>query len=210
MPPKGADEGAGFGLGSFSAGGFRRLRAAGYFAHGGKVTKTPPGTAPIALRAHSRLSPDPIYGGRQLGKLGSHRKGAVCSAEWFSVYYRCRFVVATSAQLRFRPTAKTPLVPLLLLSNANPLRWALRWGPPTAAFINEDWESKTSFITRAFCVGGAQVWLRGPAGGGGAPPPEPGGKEVPRRENPAAKKGASAKKPAVKKSAAKQAEDTEA
>ena len=24
---------------------FRRLRAAGYFAHGGKVTKTPPGTA---------------------------------------------------------------------------------------------------------------------------------------------------------------------
>ena len=28
------------------AGEFRRLRAASYFAHGGKVTKTPPGTAP--------------------------------------------------------------------------------------------------------------------------------------------------------------------
>ena len=26
-------------------GGFRRLRAATYFAHGGKVGKTPPGTA---------------------------------------------------------------------------------------------------------------------------------------------------------------------
>ena len=26
--------------------GFRRLRAASYFARGGKVTKTPPGTAP--------------------------------------------------------------------------------------------------------------------------------------------------------------------
>ena len=32
--------------GSFRRGGFRRLRTAGYFAHGGKVTKTPPGTAP--------------------------------------------------------------------------------------------------------------------------------------------------------------------
>ena len=29
-----------------SQGGFRRLRAASDFAHGGKVTKTPPGTAP--------------------------------------------------------------------------------------------------------------------------------------------------------------------
>ena len=28
-----------------SQGGFRRLRAASYFARGGKVTKTPPGTA---------------------------------------------------------------------------------------------------------------------------------------------------------------------
>ena len=30
----------------FLAGGFRRPRAATYFAHGGKVGKTPPGTAP--------------------------------------------------------------------------------------------------------------------------------------------------------------------
>ena len=45
VPPKGADEGAGFGLGSLYAGGFRRLRAASSFARGGKGTKTPPGTA---------------------------------------------------------------------------------------------------------------------------------------------------------------------
>ena len=37
-------------------------------------------------------------------------------------------VVAKSAQLRFRLTMKTAFAPLLLLSNANPLRWALRWG----------------------------------------------------------------------------------
>ena len=43
---------------------FRRLRAASDFAHGGKVTKTPPGTAPEEHRsgAPSCLSPDPITG----------------------------------------------------------------------------------------------------------------------------------------------------
>ena len=63
-----------------SQGGFRRLRAATYFAHGGKVGKTPPGPTPLIkgrcpegtegigtgsdehYRAHSRLSPDPITG----------------------------------------------------------------------------------------------------------------------------------------------------
>ena len=48
------------------------------------------------------------------------------------------FVVAKSAQLRFRLTAKTALAPLLLLSNANPLRWALRWEPPSAAYWVEN------------------------------------------------------------------------
>ena len=33
-------------MGSDLCRGFRRLRAASDFAHGGKVTKTPPGTAP--------------------------------------------------------------------------------------------------------------------------------------------------------------------
>ena len=41
------DEGAGFGLRLLCAGEFRRLRAASDFAHGGKVTKTPPGPTPL-------------------------------------------------------------------------------------------------------------------------------------------------------------------
>ena len=41
----GADEGAMIERFRSSQGGFRRLRAATYFAHGGKVGKTPPGTA---------------------------------------------------------------------------------------------------------------------------------------------------------------------
>ena len=45
VAPKGPDEGAGFGLHLLYAGGFRRLRTASDFAPGGKVTKTPPGTA---------------------------------------------------------------------------------------------------------------------------------------------------------------------
>ena len=40
------------------AGEFRRLRAASYFAHGGKVTKTPPGTRPMDYgSAMLRLGP---------------------------------------------------------------------------------------------------------------------------------------------------------
>ena len=38
--------------------GFRRLRAATYFAHGGKVGKTPPGTRPMDYGyASLRLGP---------------------------------------------------------------------------------------------------------------------------------------------------------
>ena len=47
--------------------GFRRLRTATYFAHGGKVGKTPPGTAPdehfVLIVAFPRT---PIYGGYPL------------------------------------------------------------------------------------------------------------------------------------------------
>ena len=32
----------------------------------------------------------PFYGGRQLGGLGSRRKGAGGSADWFPLYHRCR------------------------------------------------------------------------------------------------------------------------
>ena len=34
-----------------------------------------------------------------------------------------------------RPAGQSSLTPSLLLSNANPLRWALRWGPPSAACL---------------------------------------------------------------------------
>ena len=61
------DEGTGFGLRLLYAGAFRRLRAATYFAHGGKGTKTPPGTAPdehfVLIVAFPRT---PIYGGYPL------------------------------------------------------------------------------------------------------------------------------------------------
>ena len=47
--------------------GFRRLRTATYFAHGGKVGKAPPGTAPdehfVLIVAFPRT---PIYGGYPL------------------------------------------------------------------------------------------------------------------------------------------------
>ena len=64
---------------------------------------------------HAEFPQTPIYGERQLGKFGSHRKGASGSADWFPFYDRCRFVVAKSAQLRFRLAAKTTLAPLLHL-----------------------------------------------------------------------------------------------
>ena len=80
-------------------------------------------------------APDPILRERQLGRLFCRRKGAGGSADCFFLVFRCRFVVAKSACLRFRLTAKTAPASLLLLSNANPLRWALRWGPPSAAYM---------------------------------------------------------------------------
>ena len=62
--------------------GFRRLRAASYFAHGGKVTKTPPGTAPdehfVLIVAFPRT---PIYGGYPLGWAESFRRA---KSEWRS------------------------------------------------------------------------------------------------------------------------------
>ena len=36
---------------------------------------------------------------------------------------------------RFARVGQSSLTPSLLLSNANPLRWVLRWGPPSAAYL---------------------------------------------------------------------------
>ena len=67
---------------SFSAGGFRRLRAAGYFAHGGKVTKTPPGTAQdghfVSIFAFPRT---PLRGTRTCQVLQYFRRAKF---EWLS------------------------------------------------------------------------------------------------------------------------------
>ena len=82
MPPKGADEGASFGMGSVVRGEFRRLRAASYFAHGGKVTKTPPGTAQdghfVSIFAFPRT---PLRGTRTCQVLQYFRRAKF---EWLS------------------------------------------------------------------------------------------------------------------------------
>ena len=135
--------------------------------------KTPPGTTPlikgrcpegtegigtgsdehfVLIVAFPRT---PFYGGRQLGGLGSRRKGAGSSADTPLLVFR--FVVAKSACLRFRLTTKTAPAPLLLLSNANPLRWALRWGPPSAAYIISEFGDLAFPFWERLCCGGAQV-----------------------------------------------------
>ena len=63
-------------------GGFRRLRAATYFAHGGKVGKTPPGTAPnehfVLIVAFPRT---PLWGTRTCQVLQCFRRAKF---EWLS------------------------------------------------------------------------------------------------------------------------------
>ena len=66
------------------AGEFRRLRAASDFARGGKVTKTPPGTAPdehfVLIVAFPRT---PIYGGYPLEQAEAFRRA---KSEWVSEF----------------------------------------------------------------------------------------------------------------------------
>ena len=50
--------------------GFRRLRAATYFAHGGKVGKTPPGTAPDEHFVLIVAYPTPFVASRHLPLTG--------------------------------------------------------------------------------------------------------------------------------------------
>ena len=107
------------------------------------------------LRSPMTASPQtPFLRGRQLSSLVLNRKGAGGSVDSRPLVFRCRFVVAKSACLRFRLAAKTAPAPLLLLSNAKPLRWALRWGPPSAACI-------TDVESLALPLLGAPLLLRG-------------------------------------------------
>ena len=69
--------------------------AASDFLDAQKVTKKAPGGGAnrirlrLILHVPHPLDP-PFYGGRQLGGLGSRRKGAGGSADWSPFYYRCR------------------------------------------------------------------------------------------------------------------------
>ena len=53
--------------------GFRRLRAASDFAHGGKVTKTPLGTAPMGTSVPIVAYPTPSVAPRHLPLTGGSR-----------------------------------------------------------------------------------------------------------------------------------------
>ena len=84
------DEGTDFRLCLLYAGGFRRLRAATYIAHGGKVGKTPPGTRPMDYGSASlRLGPSdrfprtPLRGTRTYWILQHFRRAKF---EWRSKF----------------------------------------------------------------------------------------------------------------------------
>ena len=84
------DEGAGFGLNSLCTGEFRRLRAASYFALGGKVTKTPLGDAadghfvPIGP-----LTPSPPLRGTRTCKIEENFRRAkfVCPSKFLPPHW---------------------------------------------------------------------------------------------------------------------------
>ena len=140
------DEGTGFGLRSFSAGGFRRLWAASDFLDAQKVTKEPlGGGSGWALRAHIRRPLEPHYGGRATGRFlnisGAQNLSGLCDSSRATSSSRISYP-------SLRPAGQSSLTPSLLLSNANPLRWALRWGPPSAAY----WGGKFQMVRLCNCA----------------------------------------------------------
>ena len=111
--------------------------------------KTPPGTAPdehfVLIVAHPTPSgpsghlpltggvgPGPRYGGRiteSFSKIsGAQNLSGLCDSSRATSSSRISYP-------SLRPAGQSSLTPSLLLSNANPLRWALRWGPPAAAYL---------------------------------------------------------------------------
>ena len=113
--------------------GFRRLRAASDFLDAQKVTKEPlGGGSGWALRAHIRRPLEPHYGGRATGRFlnisGAQNLSGLCDSSRATSSSRISYP-------SLRPAGQSSLTPSLLLSNANPLRWALRWGPPSAACL---------------------------------------------------------------------------
>ena len=113
--------------------GFRRLRAASDFLDAQKVTKEPlGGGSGWALRAHIRRPLEPHYGGRATGRFlnisGAQNLSGLCDSSRATSSSRISYP-------SLRPAGQSSLTPSLLPSNANPLRWALRWGPPSAACL---------------------------------------------------------------------------
>ena len=155
------DEGAGFGLNSLYAGGFRRLRAASDFARGGKVTKTPPGTAPdehfVLIVAFPRT---PLRGTRTCWILQHFRRA---KSEWRSEISTGPLRRRGFRIPRFARIGQSSLTPSLLLSNANPLRWALRWGPPSAACLGGKFQPvRFNFYAWPYRPGGGWSAVGGP------------------------------------------------
>ena len=65
----------------------------GFLFHVEKEPKDAGGRRRGELRSPCRLTPrPPIYGGRQLGSLGSYRKGAGGSADTLPLVFRCRWL----------------------------------------------------------------------------------------------------------------------
>ena len=116
--------------------GFRRLRATSDFLDAQKVTKEPlGGGSGWALRAHIRRPLEPHYGGRATGRFlnisGAQNLSGLCDSSRATSSSRISYP-------SLRPDGQSSLTPSLLLSNANPLRWALRWEPPSAAYWVEN------------------------------------------------------------------------
>ena len=101
-----------------SQGGFRRLRAASYFARGGKVTKTPPGTAQDERSAlifafpRTPLRGLPLEPGKKFsarGNLSECLNSRRATGPW--VCKNCRWCGSASA-----PEFTEPTLPVRMLS----------------------------------------------------------------------------------------------
>ena len=93
MPPKGADEGAGFGFPFVGRAVLQGFALRGEFLfHVEKEPKDAGGRRRGELRSTCRLAPRlPLYGGRQLGRMVRYRKGAGGSVERPPLVFRWRW-----------------------------------------------------------------------------------------------------------------------
>ena len=160
--------------------GFRRLWAASDFLGAQKVTKEPlGGGSGWALRAHIRRPLEPRYGGRiteSFSKIsGAQNLSGLCDSSRATSSSRISYP-------SLRPAGQSSLTPSLLLSNANPLRWALRWGPPSAACWTENFEWCGSTTAPGFAEPTRPVRFRRRGGTSGPPGNGPMGASGPTKD----------------------------